>query len=179
LQEQVGHYGPMIIDPAGADPVGYDREHIIVLSDWSFLHPHQIFSRPKQEGGFFNRQKEILFGQRSEQISRADRETFARMRTDPTDISDVTEATYTLLINGHSPREDAATSNRRSNQPTLIEFMLDDVGGAVTKREQNDTIREIEETQEQLKASIDESRRLAEKAQLLLDRHRKEGEGQD
>ena len=105
LQEQVGHYGPMIIDPAGADPVAYDREHVIVLSDWSFLHPHQIFSRLRQEGGFFNRQKETLFGRRSEQLSQADRNMFARMRMDPSDISDVTEAAYTLLINGHSPGE--------------------------------------------------------------------------
>ena len=30
---------------------------------------------------------------------------FARMRMDPTDIADVTEAAYTLLINGHSPSE--------------------------------------------------------------------------
>ena len=105
LQEQVGHYGPMIIDPAGADPVAYDREHVIVLSDWSFLHPHQIFSRLKQEGGFFNRQRETLLGERSEQLSREDRQMFARMRMDPSDISDVTEAAYTLLINGHSPAE--------------------------------------------------------------------------
>ena len=105
LQEQVGHYGPMIIDPAGTDPVAYDREHVIVLSDWSFLHPHQIFSRLKQEGGFFNRQKETLLGQRGELLSQEDRQMFARMRMDPTDISDVTEAAYTLLINGHSPDE--------------------------------------------------------------------------
>ena len=105
LQEQVGHYGPMIIDPAGADPVAYDREHVIVLSDWSFMHPHQIFSRLKQEGGFFNRRRETLFGQRSEELSREDRQMFARMRMDPSDISDVTEAAYTLLTNGHSPDE--------------------------------------------------------------------------
>jgi FtsP/CotA-like multicopper oxidase with cupredoxin domain len=60
LQEQLGHYGPMIIDPAGPDPIAYDREHVIVLSDWSFMHPHMIFSRLKQEGGFFNRQKLTL-----------------------------------------------------------------------------------------------------------------------
>ncbi|HZF96299.1 MAG TPA: copper resistance system multicopper oxidase, partial [Allosphingosinicella sp.] len=106
LQEQVGHYGPMIIDPAGAEPVAYDREHVIVLSDWSFLHPHRIFSRLKQEGGFFNRRRETLLGrQRSENLSREDRRMFARMRMDPSDISDVTEAAYTLLINGHSPAE--------------------------------------------------------------------------
>jgi CopA family copper-resistance protein len=105
LQEQLGHYGPMIIDPAGPDPVAYDREHVIVLSDWSFMHPHQIFSRMKQEGGFFNRQKETLFGLRSKELSQEDRQMFAQMRMDPTDISDVTEAAYTLLINGHSPAE--------------------------------------------------------------------------
>ena len=109
LQEQIGHYGPLIIDPAGPDPVAYDREHVIVLSDWSFLHPHTIFSRLKQEGGFFNRRKSTLLGRltgREEPMSQADRNMFAKMRMDPTDISDVTEAGYdAFLINGHSARE--------------------------------------------------------------------------
>jgi CopA family copper-resistance protein len=108
LQEQLGHYGPLIIDPAGADPVAYDREHVIVLSDWSFLHPHTIFSRLKQEGGFFNRQKSTLVGRlsgREEPMSKEDRDMFAKMRMDPTDISDVTEAAYKFLINGHSSAE--------------------------------------------------------------------------
>ena len=105
LQEQVGHYGPLVIDPAGPDPIASDREHVIVLSDWSFLHPHMIFTRMKQEGGFFNRQKETLLGQRSEKLSQADRNEFAKMRMDPADISDVTEAAYDFLINGHSPGE--------------------------------------------------------------------------
>ena len=60
LQEQVGHYGPIVIDPAGPDPVHHDREHVIVLSDWTFMHPHRLFTRLKQEGGFFNRQKRTL-----------------------------------------------------------------------------------------------------------------------
>ena len=108
LQEQVGHYGPLIIDPAEPDPVAFDREHVIVLSDWSFLHPHTIFTRMKQEGGFFNRQKSTLLGRlsgREAPMSQADRDMFARMRMDPTDISDVTEAAYTFLINGHSADE--------------------------------------------------------------------------
>ena len=108
LQEQVGHYGPLIIDPAEPDPVAFDREHVIVLSDWSFLHPHTIFTRMKQEGGFFNRQKSTLLGRlsgREAPMSQADRNMFARMRMDPTDISDVTEAAYTFLINGHSADE--------------------------------------------------------------------------
>ena len=107
LQEQLGHYGPMIIDPAGRDPIAYDREHVVVLSDWSFLHPHTIFTRMKQEGGFFNRQKRTLMDRigKADPMTAEEREMFGRMRMDPTDISDVTEAAYTFLINGHSPGE--------------------------------------------------------------------------
>jgi len=105
LQEQQGHYGPIVIDPAGPDPVAYDREHIIVLSDWSFLHPHRIIARLKQDGGHFNRQRRTLLGADHDDLSAADRAMFAKMRMDPTDILDVTAATYTYLINGHGPLE--------------------------------------------------------------------------
>jgi CopA family copper-resistance protein len=107
LQEQIGHYGPLIFDPAEPDPVQYDREHVLVLSDWSFLHPHEIFTRLKQESGFFNRQKLTLMDrlQGRNPLSPEERNMFARMRMDPTDIGDVTAAAYTFLINGHSPLE--------------------------------------------------------------------------
>lgn len=108
LQEQLGHYGPIVIDPAGPDPIAYDREHVIVLSDWTFSHPHKLFSRLKQEGGFFNRQKRTLTEKRGgapDPLSSADAKMFAEMRMDPTDISDITAAAYTYLINGHSPGE--------------------------------------------------------------------------
>jgi CopA family copper-resistance protein len=106
-QEQSGHYGPIVIDPAGADPVAYDREHVIVLSDWTFLHPHQLMARLKQEGGFFNRQRQTLLRRLrgKDKMSVADRAMFARMRMDPTDVLDVTGAAYTYLINGHGPGE--------------------------------------------------------------------------
>lgn len=107
LQEQVGHYGPLIIDPAGEDPIFSDREHVIVLSDWTFLHPHQLFTRLKQEGGFFNRKKRTLVDRLggADPMTAEERNMFGRMRMDPTDIADVTEAAYTFLVNGHSPRE--------------------------------------------------------------------------
>jgi CopA family copper-resistance protein len=108
LQEQVGHYGPLIIDPAGPDPIVADREHVIVLSDWTFFHPHQLITRLKQEGGFFNRQKRTLADRLSgkpDPMTAEERDMFARMRMDPTDIADVTGAAYSFLINGHSPRE--------------------------------------------------------------------------
>ncbi len=105
LQEQQGHYGPLVIDPAGADPVAYDREHVIVLSDWSFLHPHQIMVKLRQQAGYFNRRRQTLAGDGGPRLSASDRAMWARMRMDPTDILDVNATTYTYLINGHGPGE--------------------------------------------------------------------------
>jgi CopA family copper-resistance protein len=106
LQEQMGHYGPLVIDPAGTDPVAYDREHVIVLSDWTFMHPHRVIGKLKQEGGYFNRQRQALIGAEGEnEMSQSDRLMWGRMRMDPTDIADVTGSTYTYLINGHGPAE--------------------------------------------------------------------------
>lgn len=110
LQEQLGHYGPLIFDPVGTDPVPYDREHVVVLSDWSFMHPHKIMQKLKQDPGYFNGQRQTLAGLigrsgAEEEMSIADRLMWQRMRMDPTDIADVTGSTYTYLVNGHGPAE--------------------------------------------------------------------------
>lgn len=106
LQEQLGHYGPLVIDPKDADPVAYDREHVVVLSDYSFTHPHQILKRLKQQPGVFNFQKQTLAGLLSgKDQSLNERLAWAQMRMDPTDISDVTGAAYTYLVNGHGPTD--------------------------------------------------------------------------
>jgi CopA family copper-resistance protein len=106
LQEQEGHYAPMIIDPAGEDPVAYDREHVVVLSDYSFMHPHTIFQRLKGQGGVFNFQKQTVAGLLAgRDQTLAERIEWAKMRMDPTDISDVTGAAYKFLINGHGPQD--------------------------------------------------------------------------
>ncbi len=106
LQEQEGHYGPIVIDPEGDDPIQYDREHVVVLSDFSFMHPHMIFERMKQQAGVFNYQKEtvasLLAGKDQTFKERVE---WAKMRMDPTDISDVTGAALTFLINGHGPQD--------------------------------------------------------------------------
>src|SRR5690606_135338 len=107
LQEAIGHYGPIVIDPAGADPVGYDREHVLVLSDWSFLHPHEILEKLKKSPGYFNRQRTTLAGllDGSDRMSVEERRMWGEMRMDPRDILDVNGSTYTYLINGHGPPE--------------------------------------------------------------------------
>ena len=102
MQEGMGLYGPIIIDPAGPDPVAFDREHVILLSDWSSLHPHALLRRLKQQGGYFNRQKQTLAGLLAgRDQTLGERIQWGGMRMDPTDISDVTGATYRYLVNGH------------------------------------------------------------------------------
>jgi CopA family copper-resistance protein len=106
MQEPMGHYAPIVIDPAGDDPVAYDREHVVVLSDYSFMHPHTIFRRLKGQGGVFNFQKQTVGGLiAGRDQTLAERIEWARMRMDPTDIADVTGATYSFLVNGHGPAD--------------------------------------------------------------------------
>ena len=106
LQEQMGHYGPIVIDPAGEDPVKYDREHVIVLSDYSFMHPHEIFRKLKAHAGYFNMQKQTVAGLlQGQDQSFKDRKEWSKMLMDPTDVLDVTGSTYTFLINGHGPKD--------------------------------------------------------------------------
>ncbi|MGE0182056.1 MAG: copper resistance system multicopper oxidase [Parvularculaceae bacterium] len=108
LQEQSGHYGPIIIDPAVKDPIESDREYVLVLSDWTFGHPHELFAKLKKNSEVFNYQERTI-GNFVRDIEKdgfgatiADRAMWGRMRMSPTDIADVTGAAYTYLINGHS-----------------------------------------------------------------------------
>ncbi|MEO0422986.1 MAG: copper resistance system multicopper oxidase, partial [Pseudomonadota bacterium] len=111
LQEQQGHYGPIVIEPRGGDAVDYDRELVIVLSDWSFEHPHRIFAKLKKMSDNYNFQQrtvgDFIADASSQGFDRAfaSRTMWGAMRMNPTDIADVTAATYTYLINGHSADE--------------------------------------------------------------------------
>lgn len=103
LQEQAGHYGPIIIDPAGPDPVQADRDYVLLLSEFSPLHPHTIMAKLKKGEEYFNRQKTSWTD--DYRLSGSDRRMWAGMRMMPTDIADVTGSTYTYLINGHAPED--------------------------------------------------------------------------
>ena len=105
-QEQEGLYGPIVIDPAGPDPIAYDREHVIVLADHSPMHGDEIFRKLKQQSDYFNYQRQTLAGLlagRDQPLK--ERLQWGRMRMDPTDNSDVTGSTYTYVINGYGPRD--------------------------------------------------------------------------
>jgi len=109
LQEQLGHYGPLVIDPAGPDPVAFEREYVVVLSDWTFENPYTIMAKLKKMSDYYNFQKrtagEFLrdVGQEGWRAATAERLAWDRMRMSPTDIADITGYTYTYLMNGLAP----------------------------------------------------------------------------
>ncbi|MCZ6620027.1 MAG: copper resistance system multicopper oxidase [Gammaproteobacteria bacterium] len=109
LQEQVGVYGPIVIDPADADPVTCDAEFVVLLSDWTFEDPDRLFANLKRMDGYYNYQKRTVFDffedveARGWKATMADRRMWGRMRMAPSDIADVTGATYTYLMNGLGP----------------------------------------------------------------------------
>ena len=103
LQEQMGHYGPIIIDPEGKDPVEYDREHVILLSEFTDMHPHKIMKKLKVAEGYFSQQKTATFDDYDMGVE--ERLMWGRMRMMPTDIADVSAPTYTYMINGHGPAD--------------------------------------------------------------------------
>ncbi|MFM7027624.1 MAG: copper resistance system multicopper oxidase [Chakrabartia sp.] len=103
LQEQSGHYGPLVIDPAGAEPVAYDRDYILLLSEFTPLHPHFIMSRLRTGEAYFNRQLSSWTDKYP--MSGAERRMWAQMRMLPTDIADVSAPTYTYLANGRGATE--------------------------------------------------------------------------
>ncbi|WP_300381259.1 copper resistance system multicopper oxidase [Henriciella sp.] len=99
LQEQLGHYGPIVIDPKDADPVAYDREYVLVLSDWSFTSPHRLYGKLKKNAESLNFNQPTL----TEPTGLGG--MWGQMRMSPRDLADVTGATYTYLINGQSTED--------------------------------------------------------------------------
>ena len=109
LQEQAGLYGAIIIDPREPEPYRYDREYVVVLSDWHDSPPEKILANLVRQPDYYNQQRRTLvtfFGEVEEKGFRAalaDRLAWGEMRMTPTDIADVSG--YTFLVNGKSPAQ--------------------------------------------------------------------------
>ncbi len=110
FQEQTGHYGALIIDPQDKHPVEFDREYLVVLSDWTDEDPETILSNLKQQSDFYNFRQRTVGTFVSDAQSKglgatiSNRLIWGRMNMSPTDILDVSGATYTYLINGQPQR---------------------------------------------------------------------------
>lgn len=109
MQEQTGLYGALVLVPRAPEPYAYDRDHVVVLSDWTDESPMTLLSNLKAQSEYYNYHQRTL-GTLFEDAQRKgwtstlrDRLMWGRMRMSPTDIMDVTGATYTFLVNGRSP----------------------------------------------------------------------------
>ena len=111
LQEQLGQFGPIVIEPAKPDPVISDREHVIVLSDWMFKDPYTVLAKLKKQSDYLNYQQRTLgtffdeVGKKGLTATWKDRLAWGRMRMSPTDIADITGHIYTYMMNGHGPQD--------------------------------------------------------------------------
>ncbi len=60
FQEQTGLYGPMIIESREPEPFACDREHVVLISDWSDEDPASIYRTLKKQPGYYDRQQQTL-----------------------------------------------------------------------------------------------------------------------
>jgi FtsP/CotA-like multicopper oxidase with cupredoxin domain len=109
LQEQAGVYGPLVIDAKDPEPFHYDRDYVVMLSDWSDEDPTHLMKTLKKQSDYYNYHKRTVgdfihdVGEKGWDATVADRTMWAEMKMNPTDIADVSGATYTFLMNGHAP----------------------------------------------------------------------------
>jgi FtsP/CotA-like multicopper oxidase with cupredoxin domain len=109
FQEQLGLYGPLVIDPREPEPFRYDREHVVLLTDWTDENPKRVFGKLKKQSDYYNRDRrnfgDFLKDVREQgfKATAADRRAWGSMRMSPTDLADVSGYTYTHLVNGVPP----------------------------------------------------------------------------
>lgn len=109
MQEQTGLSGPLILEPRGREPYAYQRDYVVMLTDWSDEEPMSIVANLKQQSDYYNLHRRTLGtftgDAKRDGLSATvdDRMMWGRMRMSPTDIQDVSGATYTFLMNGQPP----------------------------------------------------------------------------
>ena len=109
FQEQRGVYGPIVIEPGEPEPFRYNREYVVLLSDWTDENPERVFAKLKKQSDYYNvRQRTVGdfirdVRERGFRATLAERMAWGKMRMSAADLADVTGATYTYLMNGHAP----------------------------------------------------------------------------
>ena len=109
LQEQAGVYGAIVIEPREPEVHRYQRDHVLLFSDWSDESPQALLATLKKQSDAFNYHKRTL-GDFIDDVAQAgwsntvnERLAWAHMRMSPTDLADISGATYTYLLNGQPP----------------------------------------------------------------------------
>ena len=109
FQEQSGVYGPLVIDAKEPEPFTYDRDYVVMLSDWTDEDPAALMRKLKKQADYYNYNKRTVSDFFADvrrdgwAAATADRKMWAQMKMNPTDLADVSGATYTYLLNGKAP----------------------------------------------------------------------------
>jgi CopA family copper-resistance protein len=109
FQEQVGLYGPIVVEPREGERFPADREHVVLLSDWTDIDPERIYQTLKKQASYYNLARptagDVLGDARADGFGSAlsSRRMWSRMRMDPSDLADVSASAYTYLMNGAAP----------------------------------------------------------------------------
>ncbi|WP_445677511.1 copper resistance system multicopper oxidase [Pseudomonas putida] len=109
FQEQVGVYGALVIDAKEPEPFAYDRDYVVMLSDWTDEDPAHVLSKLKKQSDYYNFHKRTVgdfvndVSEMGWSAAMADRKMWAEMKMSPTDLADVSGYTYTYLMNGQAP----------------------------------------------------------------------------
>jgi CopA family copper-resistance protein len=109
FQEQKGVYAPLVIEARDPEPFSYDREHVVMLTDWTDEEPTRVLAKLKKQSDYYNFRQRTLgdffrdIRRRGLSETLAERRGWATMRMNAADLADVTGATYTYLMNGRPP----------------------------------------------------------------------------
>jgi CopA family copper-resistance protein len=109
FQEQTGLYGAIVVEPRAGERQHAEREHVVLLSDWSDSDPEHIYATLKKQSNYYNFAQptagDFLRDAQAGGVGAAldRRAMWNRMRMDPTDLADVSGYAYTYLMNGAAP----------------------------------------------------------------------------
>ena len=128
FQEQTGLSGALIVEPNFKDAIAYDREYVVMLTDWTDTDPETVFANMKKDSEYYNFHQRTMGTFFSDVRTHglgatlANRWTWGTMNMTPTDISDVTGSTYTYLLNGNAPKTNW-TGLFRPNERLRLRFI--------------------------------------------------------
>ncbi len=128
FQEQTGLYGPIIIDPLEPEPFTYDRDYVVMLSDWTDEDPRVVYAKLKKLSHYYNfnerTHKDLMKDLREKGLARtwSERKMWMQMRMSQRDLADVTGYTYTYLMNGQTPA-DGWTGLFRKGEKVRLRFI--------------------------------------------------------
>jgi len=128
FQEQSGVYGPLVIDAKNPEPFTYDRDYVVMLTDWTDEDPVRLMKKLKKQADYYNFNKRTVgdfindVSEKGWSATMADRKMWAEMKMNPTDLADVSGYTYTYLLNGKAP-DDNWTGVFRPGERLRLRFI--------------------------------------------------------